>query len=319
MENKKNIAIFTDAHSMMQPVEAIIADAKKQGVEQIYSLGDNIGVGPNPKEVMDLIMQNNVISVAGNYEDIIDFGVAPFLWYMGDQEVENMQWTKSELTMEQIINIKTFPHCKELVMGGKKIALCHFANDVRAEFDGGSCWTYKDRIDSGYCGYRQFAYTNSDRNIKDLAIELNIDWKNLKKLKNNYERMLYMKKVCLENMDYYLKRPELLGCVSNVKDPLFMTEDSLNKVEDYDAIIQGHVHFKLEETADRLYYTVRAAGMGDTYENRDKASYIILEETDNGFDLTERKIPFDYEQMQYNIEHSTIPFSSRIRKFTYTK
>ena len=54
MENKeleaRKIAIFTDAHALLEPTEAALEDMQRRGITEIYSLGDNIGVGPNPSE-----------------------------------------------------------------------------------------------------------------------------------------------------------------------------------------------------------------------------------------------------------------------------
>ena len=56
----RKIAIFTDIHGLYEPLEAIIKDIKQRGIKEVYSLGDNIGIGPNPKEVMDLLLESNV-------------------------------------------------------------------------------------------------------------------------------------------------------------------------------------------------------------------------------------------------------------------
>ena len=51
----RQIAIFTDIHGLLYPTIAILQDIKRRGIKEIYSLGDNIGVGPNPSEVLDLL------------------------------------------------------------------------------------------------------------------------------------------------------------------------------------------------------------------------------------------------------------------------
>ena len=71
----KKIAIFSDSHGMFEPTLAILSDAKKNGVDEIYSLGDNIGSGPNPREVLALLDQYQVKSVMGNHEMYITKGV----------------------------------------------------------------------------------------------------------------------------------------------------------------------------------------------------------------------------------------------------
>ena len=54
------IGIITDVHSLLVPTIACLEDLKNKGITEIYSLGDNFGVGPSPKEVMDLLNKYNV-------------------------------------------------------------------------------------------------------------------------------------------------------------------------------------------------------------------------------------------------------------------
>lgn len=72
------IGIITDVHSLLVPTIACLEDMKNKGITEIYSLGDNVGVGPSPKEIMDLFNEYNVKSIAGNSEDYIALGIAPF-------------------------------------------------------------------------------------------------------------------------------------------------------------------------------------------------------------------------------------------------
>lgn len=45
----RQIAVLTDIHGLLEPTIAVLKDIKKRGIKEIYSLGDNIGVGPNPR------------------------------------------------------------------------------------------------------------------------------------------------------------------------------------------------------------------------------------------------------------------------------
>ena len=46
----RQIAILTDIHSLVEPLETILLDTQRRGITEIYSLGDNIGDGFNPEE-----------------------------------------------------------------------------------------------------------------------------------------------------------------------------------------------------------------------------------------------------------------------------
>ena len=104
MENKytgRQIAIFTDVHGLLYPLIAILEDIKRRGIVEIYSLGDNIGVGPNPSEVLDLLGEYGVKNINGNSEDYTTLGIEPFSSYFHDKKIQSQEWTESQLTSKQ--------------------------------------------------------------------------------------------------------------------------------------------------------------------------------------------------------------------------
>ena len=134
-KKRKKIAIFSDSHGLFEPTLAILADAKKNGAEEIYSLGDNIGTGPNPREVLELLDKYQVKSVMGNHEMYITKGI-DFLkqhlekTYSYNEALRNSTWTKENLTNHQIENLKLYPLTQEIALGKKKILLCHSIKDL---------------------------------------------------------------------------------------------------------------------------------------------------------------------------------------------
>ena len=274
----REIAILTDIHGLLEPLEAALDDIDRRGITEIYSLGDNIGVGPNPGEVIDLLEERGVKSIAGNSEDYVTLGIEPFRSYFGYDKIRSQEWTMSKLSDKQIGTIKLYPHSIELLLGGNKLALCHFANDVRFDFNDNSTWSYQKKINSGKA-YRQFLYTNSIEQKEEIKRNINI---------------------------FGIGNLSSGGYVSAYKEPLFGGK----MVDFYDAIIQGHVHFKLYEKGDDTdYYTIRAVGMAYGNAPIDTASYVVLKEKLNnqGFDVEEVLVKFDREKMEYSIINSDGP------------
>ena len=62
------IAVFTDIHGNLEALTAILNDIKKQNVDSIICLGDTIGIGPQSKECMNVIIENEIDMVSGNHE-----------------------------------------------------------------------------------------------------------------------------------------------------------------------------------------------------------------------------------------------------------
>lgn len=280
----KKIAIFTDSHGLLEPTKAVLDDIKRREITEIYSLGDNIGVGPNPSEIINLLEEYKVISIKGNSEEYVTLGIEPFKSYFNTLKIKSHLWTLSKLDERQKMIISKYPHSIELLLGGKKLALCHFANDVRFDFNENSTWSYQNRIDSGKEGYKQFMYTNSKEQLKHM-------------------------KLILER--YGANSPMMKGYLSGLNDPIF----SGKKVDFFDAIIQGHVHWKMFEKSDSTeFYSIRAVGMAYKKDPIDTASYVILTEKKDGFNLEEILVKFDREKMEYRILNCDNP-DDTIKKF----
>lgn len=279
----REIAIFTDVHGLLYPTIAILEDIKKRNITEIYSLGDNIGVGPNPSQVLDLLGEYDVKVINGNSEEYSSIGIEPFRSYFTSKKIISQEWTRDQLTSEHVDKLKKNKHSYDLIVGGKRIGLCHFANDVRIDFGTRSTWSYQNSVNCGLDNpQKQFYYTNSEMQKREVSLYGNM---------NN---------------------PGMAGYVSAKNDPLFDGKT----IDAYDEIIQGHVHFKML-TDDQVVKirTIRAAGMGYNGDPIDFASYIIIREKEIGYDVEEVLVPFDRAKMLKSIDDSSMPDKIQINKF----
>ena len=62
------IAIISDIHGNMEAFEQVSADIASSRVDDIISIGDHIGYGPQPEEVIKRIRQRNITALQGNHE-----------------------------------------------------------------------------------------------------------------------------------------------------------------------------------------------------------------------------------------------------------
>jgi predicted phosphodiesterase len=62
------LAILSDIHGNYQALKAVLADIDNHNVQQIYTLGDNIGYGPEPEQVVQALMAREARSILGNHE-----------------------------------------------------------------------------------------------------------------------------------------------------------------------------------------------------------------------------------------------------------
>ncbi|NTW37748.1 MAG: metallophosphoesterase [Syntrophobacteraceae bacterium] len=61
-------AIVSDIHGNLEAFQEVLKDIEGRQVDQIISLGDNIGYGPDPEEVLQHVHSRNIRSVMGNHE-----------------------------------------------------------------------------------------------------------------------------------------------------------------------------------------------------------------------------------------------------------
>lgn len=124
------IAVFSDIHGNLQSLKAILNDIKNQNIDKIICLGDVIGIGPNPKECLDLIIENNIEMVLGNHELYYIYGVKI------DNQIEDSEKSHHKWVSEQLgDNYLKFLKGKSLDIKFDNIIFKHFLiDDNRAKF-----------------------------------------------------------------------------------------------------------------------------------------------------------------------------------------
>lgn len=92
----RKIAIFSDIHSNLEALEAIINDIKDNKIDEVICLGDILAMGPNPKECLDLIFTNNIKLLLGNHELYYIYGTI-IDDEMSENEKKHQEWVVSNL------------------------------------------------------------------------------------------------------------------------------------------------------------------------------------------------------------------------------
>lgn len=89
----KRTAIVSDVHSNLEALEAVLEDAADQGCNDIVCLGDLIGYGPNPRQVMQIALEHFRFTLLGNHEEGVLFQPVGFNW----KAEASAWWTKDQL------------------------------------------------------------------------------------------------------------------------------------------------------------------------------------------------------------------------------
>jgi hypothetical protein len=62
------IAVFGDVHAHADALDAVLAAAEASRVEQLWSLGDMVGAGPDPAEVVARTRESCAVALMGNHD-----------------------------------------------------------------------------------------------------------------------------------------------------------------------------------------------------------------------------------------------------------
>jgi predicted phosphodiesterase len=101
-------AIISDIHGNATALESVLKDIDSCSVDSVLSLGDNIGYGPEPEKVIDILRKRKIPSVTGNHE----LGVTRpnFLPLFNPVARKSIEMTIDMLSATSIDYIKKFPN-----------------------------------------------------------------------------------------------------------------------------------------------------------------------------------------------------------------
>ena len=119
------IAVFSDVHGNYQATKAILDDIKKNDFDEIICLGDIIGIGPKPKETLELVLNSNIDIVLGNHDLYYTRGLEIDDEITSENEIKHHHWVHNcikDISKEKL----DYPLSKEIDINGKKILFQHY-------------------------------------------------------------------------------------------------------------------------------------------------------------------------------------------------
>ncbi|MFO8084788.1 MAG: metallophosphoesterase family protein [Desulfobacterales bacterium] len=123
------IAVFSDIHGNMDAFQQVLMDMDKCRIDAMFCLGDNIGYGPEPEEVLLLLRQSTIPSVLGNHE-MACLNPSMIDWF-------NPMAAESLKKTIQMLSSQSF----DFLSGLKKSLMCHGCRFVHG-FPPNSSTTY---------------------------------------------------------------------------------------------------------------------------------------------------------------------------------
>jgi predicted phosphodiesterase len=98
---------FSDVHSNLEALEAVIRDFEKEKIDKLFFLGDVVGYGPDPNQCVTIVTQTSDITLMGNH-DHAAIGVLDATWF-NQYARQAIDWTKEVLTPQNSKIIEKFP------------------------------------------------------------------------------------------------------------------------------------------------------------------------------------------------------------------
>lgn len=123
-------AIITDVHGNFDALETVLDDIdRREDINKIFNLGDNIGVGHETNKVLDEIFDRDDMEIiAGNHDEAVMSIVndTPYPADLKDKFYEHHQWIESHLDEDYYDRLNELPRVIEKTFNQKKVLFIHY-------------------------------------------------------------------------------------------------------------------------------------------------------------------------------------------------
>lgn len=118
------IAVISDIHANIYSLMTVFHELDSEKIDTIICLGDLVGYGPHPNEVVSAIKRRNILCIKGNYDSSV---VDNEFSYIRETELNSfsLPWTVNELREENREYLKNLPSQVTLNIAGKNILFVH--------------------------------------------------------------------------------------------------------------------------------------------------------------------------------------------------
>jgi len=118
------VALIGDVHANLPALEAVLEDAHRRDVEAVWNIGDFVGYGPFPDEVVKRLQQEEALSIVGNY-DLKALKVSKKKGSKNPEKWFAFKWAHDNLSKPSRRYLKSLPEEMRLEIAGKRILLTH--------------------------------------------------------------------------------------------------------------------------------------------------------------------------------------------------
>jgi len=124
------IAFFSDIHGNLHALQAVLEDIRKRRIDMAFCGGDLVGYGAFPNEIINLIREQQIPTIMGNYDqgignDSDDCGCAYRDELSKALGKRSIAWTRERVTPENKAYLRNLLERISFTINGKKVLLVH--------------------------------------------------------------------------------------------------------------------------------------------------------------------------------------------------
>lgn len=133
------IAVIADIHSNIYALDAVLDNIKIHNIDMVVCVGDLVGYGTRPNEVIEKIRDNRIITIMGNYDDAIgNYRLICGCDYPEPKDAEkaslSMSFTMQETTDNNKSYLRNLPKEVVLSFNEKNIRFVHGSTRMINEY-----------------------------------------------------------------------------------------------------------------------------------------------------------------------------------------
>ena len=122
------VALIGDVHGNLPALEAVLADVARRRIATVWNIGDFVGYGAFPDEVVRRLRQPHIVNIAGNYDlKALKFPKKRKKWKKKKRAEKWLafKWAYEHLSEESRRFLRSLPEDVRLEAEGRRILLTH--------------------------------------------------------------------------------------------------------------------------------------------------------------------------------------------------
>ncbi len=122
------VALMGDLHANLPALEVVLEHSRREGAEAIWNLGDLVGYGAFPEQVVQGLRDNYALSTLGRYDrQVVRFKKRKEKWHRSKEreEYRALEWAYDQLSGKSRKYLRFLSREIRMQVRGKRVLLTH--------------------------------------------------------------------------------------------------------------------------------------------------------------------------------------------------